>query len=264
MDGAVRRRRRPGSVRQEVERWKANPPSPKKQMKTMKLIKTGKTKDVYKDIDGNYVLKFKDSVTGLSNGQSDPGGNMVVGSVDGVAKGALKMSVYYFELLAKQGILTHYLNSDLPKSEMTVRPVKLFGGDDFKRGGLEFVLRYKASGSFVRRFSLYCREGQELPRVFEATLKDDSSDDPPVTQEILAALGLLAPVQYDIVRNKTIIICDIIKDDLLNRGLELIDIKLEFGMLEGEIALIDEISPGNMRVYQDGKKLDYLSLSGFF
>ena len=230
----------------------------------MKLIKTGKTKDVYKDIDGNYVLIFKDSVTGFSSGQSDPGGNLVVGSVDGVAYGALKMSAYYFELLAKQGIQTHYISSDLSKNEMKVCPVKLFGSGDFTSGGLEFVLRYKASGSFVRRFSLYCREGQKLPKVFEVTLKDDSSDDPPVTQEILAALGLMSPVQYDIVRNKTILICDIIRDDLASRGLELIDIKLEFGLLDGVITLVDEISPGNMRVYKESEKLDYLSLSSLF
>jgi len=37
--------------------------------------------------------------------------------------------------------------------------------------------------------------------------------------------------------------------------------KVEFGLVNGEIALIDEISPGNMRVYRDGKKLDYLEIS---
>ena len=42
---------------------------------------------------------------------------------------------------------------------------------------------------------------------------------------------------------------------------ELIDIKVEFGMVNGEIALIDEISAGNMRVYENNKKLDYLTLA---
>ncbi|MCL2762749.1 MAG: phosphoribosylaminoimidazolesuccinocarboxamide synthase [Treponema sp.] len=221
----------------------------------MELVKTGKTKDVYKLPDGNYLLKFKDTVTGHQPGVSDPGGNKVVGSVEGVGSGALKMSTYYFELMKKRNIPTHYVSADLSKGEMLVRPAVAFGK------GLEFVVRYKAVGSFVRRFGLYCKEGDELPKVFEATLKDDDRDDPPVTREIIVALKLLTPAQYDEIYGETIKICDLIYDDLKSRGLELIDIKVEFGMVDGKIALIDEVSPGNMRVYQDGKKVDYLTLS---
>ena len=224
----------------------------------MELVKSGKTKDVYKLSDGNYLLKFKDTVTGNPTGESDPGGNIVIGSVAGVGSGALKMTVYYFELLKKHNIPTHYISADLSKNEMVVRPAKAFGH------GLEFVVRYKAAGSFVRRFGLYCKEGDELPKVFEATLKDDAHDDPPATREILDALKLLTPARYDRIHGETIKICDIIREDLKARGLELIDIKVEFGLVDGEIALIDEVSAGNMRVYKDGKKLDYLTLSGFF
>ena len=222
----------------------------------MELVKTGKTKDVYKLSDGNYLLKFKDTVTGHPSGESDPGGNVVIGSVAGVGSGALKMSVYYFELLKRHTVHSHYAGADLSKNEMIVRPAAVFGK------GLECVLRYKAAGSFVRRFGAYCKEGDELPEVFEITLKDDDRDDPPATAEILAALKLLTPAQYDEIRREAQKICGIIKDDLKGRGLELIDIKVEFGMVDGKIALIDEISAGNMRVFKDGSKLDYLTLSG--
>jgi len=221
----------------------------------MELVKKGKTKDVYKLPDGNYLLIFKDTVTGHASGESDPGGNLVVGSVAGVGSGALKMSVYYFELLKKNNILTHYVSADISKNEMIVRPAVFFGG------GLEFVLRYKAAGSFTRRFGHYCKEGDPLPKLFEVTLKDDERDDPPVTGEILSALNLMSPAQYEKIHGETVKVCDIIREDLAARGLELIDIKVEFGLVNGEIALIDEISAGNMRVYKDGKKLDYLSLS---
>ena len=115
----------------------------------MELVKVGKTKDVYKLPDGNFLLKFKDTVTGHSSGESDPGGNSVIGSVAGVGSGALKMTVYYFELLKGLNVNTHYVSADLSKDEMIVRPAVVFGS------GLEFVLRYKAVGSFVRRFGLY-------------------------------------------------------------------------------------------------------------
>jgi len=221
----------------------------------MEHIKTGKTKDVYKLPNGNFLLKFKDTVTGHPSGESDPGGNSVVGSIEGVGSEALKVSSYYFELLKRHDIPTHYVSANLSKNEMEVRPAATFGM------GLEFVVRYKAAGSFVRRFGFYCKEGDVLPKIFEATLKDDTHDDPPVTSEILSALKLLTHAQYDEIRGKTIKICDIVNDDLNTRGLELIDIKIEFALVDGEIALIDEISAGNMRVYQNGKKLDYLTLS---
>jgi phosphoribosylaminoimidazole-succinocarboxamide synthase len=224
----------------------------------MELVKTGKTKDVYTLQDGTYLLKFKDTVTGHKSGESDPGGNSVVGSVAGVASGALKMSAYYFELVKNAGIPTHFVSADTQKNEMIVRPAAAFGS------GLEFVLRYKSAGSFVRRFGLYSREGDTLPKIFEVTLKDDAHEDPPATKEILMALGLLSHSQFDEIHDKTVRICDIVYEDLLKRGLELIDIKIEFGIVDGNIALIDEISAGNMRVFKDGKKLDYLSLSEYF
>ena len=221
----------------------------------MELIKTGKTKDVYKSADGNILLKFKDTVTGLESGESDPGGNMVVGTKDGVGSGALKMSVYFFEILKKHNILTHYISADLSKNEMLVQPAQYFGK------GLEFVVRYKAAGSFTRRFGSYCKDGDILPKVFEVTLKDDEREDPPVTKEIITALKILSPGQYDEVYDLTIKICDIIKNEIDKRGLELIDIKVEFGIINGKIALIDEISPGNMRVLRGAEKLDYITLS---
>ena len=221
----------------------------------MELVKTGKTKDVYKLPDGNILLKFKDTITGHSPDQPDPGGNKVIGSVAGVGSGALKMTVYFFELLNKHKISSHYVSSDLAKNEMIVKPAAPFGQ------GLEFVVRYRAVGSFFRRFSLYCREGDELSGVFEVTLKDDAHDDPPATKEILEALKLLSSAQYEKIKSETLKISGIVRDDLKKKGLELFDIKFEFGLVNGEATLIDEISAGNMRVYKDGKKLDYLTLS---
>ena len=221
----------------------------------MELIKTGKTKDVYKLADGSILLKFKDTVTGHASGESDPGGNRVVGKEDGIGSAALGMSVYFFELLKKNNIYSHYISADLSKNEMIVQPAQFFGK------GLEFVVRYKAAGSFTRRFGSYSKDGDILPKIFEVTLKDDEREDPPVTKEILIALKLMTPEQYDEIHELTIKICDMVKNKIDSRGLELIDIKVEFGLINGKIALIDEISPGNMRVLRNGEKLDYITLS---
>jgi len=222
----------------------------------MELLKKGKTKDVYKLKDGNVLFKFKDTVTGHPGGEKDPGGNKVVGEVKGVGNNALRVTTYYFELLKKHKIATHYVSSDIAKGEMTVLPVVFFGK------GLEFVVRFIATGSFYKRFALYCKDGDVLdPCVFESTLKDDDRDDPPANKEILISLKLLTDKQYEDIKCDTLKICNLIKDDLKAKGMVLYDIKLEFGLCKGKVTLIDEISAGNMRVFKDGKKLDYDTLS---
>ena len=50
-------------------------------------------------------------------------------------------------------------------------------------------------------------------------------------------------------------------DDLKTIGLDLWDIKFEFGYNENEVILIDEIASGNMRVYREGKIVDPIELT---
>ena len=59
--------------------------------------------------------------------------------------------------------------------------------------------------------------------------------------------------EYEDLVSLTKEICTIIRDVLKEKGLTLYDIKLEFGKVDGEVVLIDEISGGNMRVYNGDK-----------
>ena len=77
----------------------------------MKKIYEGKTKDVYSLDNGNVMLKFKDDCTG-KDGVFDPGENSVGLKIEGIGRENLKTSVYYFELLKKAGIKTHYVSAD--------------------------------------------------------------------------------------------------------------------------------------------------------
>ena len=76
-------------------------------------------------------------------------------------------------------------------------------------------------------------------------------------------LEILSEDEYETLFSLTKTICEIIKTELAKKGLELYDIKLEFGRigLDGRIALIDELSGGNMRVYQGDKSLSPLELT---
>lgn len=213
----------------------------------MELIYKGKTKDVYKAEGNNVLLKFKDDVTG-EDGVFDPGANTVGLTIEGAGQSGLRMTKFFFEKMAEKKIPTHYVAADLDEVTMTVKSAKMFGK------GLEVICRYRAVGSFLRRYGAYCEEGQPLDAFVEVTLKDDDRNDPPITQDGLAQLGLLTAEEYVTLEALTKQISGVVKDELAAKGLELYDIKLEFGRdgVTGEVMLIDEISGGNMRVYQNG------------
>ncbi len=224
----------------------------------MKKVYTGKTKDVFALDNGNYLLKFKDDCTG-KDGVFDPGENTVGLTIEGVGDVNLRMSKYFFDKINAAGIKTHYINIDLADTTMEVLPAKVFGK------GLEVICRYKAVGSFFRRYGDYIEEGADLDAYVEMTLKNDEKGDPLITKEGLAMLGIMTEEQYESTKEMTRRITKIVADDLLEKGLVLYDIKFEFGYdKDGSVMLIDEIASGNMRVYKDGKYIDPLTLSALF
>ncbi len=224
----------------------------------MKLVYTGKTKNVFALDNGNYLLKFKDDCTG-KDGVFDPGENSIGLTIEGVGDVNLRMSVYFFEKINASGIKTHFVNANFDDTTMEVLPAKVFGK------GLEVICRYKAVGSFFRRYSDYVTEGQDLDAYVEMTFKNDEKGDPLVTKDGLVMLGVMTEKQYDDIKEMTRKITKIVADDLKAKGLDLYDIKFEFGYDAcGEVMLIDEIASGNMRVYKDGKYIDPMTLSKLF
>ena len=221
----------------------------------MKLIYKGKTKDVYQLEDGNCLLKFKDNVTG-KDGVFDPGANTVGLEIEGVGKAGLRLTKFFFEKLNEKGIPTHYIDSDIDEATMTVLPAKMFGK------GVEVICRYRAVGSFIRRYGMYAEEGQHLDAYVEVTLKDDDRDDPLITDQALEMLGIMTKEEYKILEDLTKKIAEVVKDELAKKELELYDIKFEFARVgdDNHIALIDEISGGNMGAYKNGEYVEPIKL----
>ena len=221
----------------------------------MKKIYTGKTKDVFELDNGNVLLKFKDDCTG-KDGVFDPGENTVGLTIEGIGRENLKTSIYYFELLKKAGIKTHYVSANIEESTMEVLPGKVFGH------GLEVICRLVATGSFIRRYGEYIQDGTPLNGGYvECTFKNDAKGDPLVTSEGLEALGVMTQEQFNSMKEQTLKITKIVADDLKTIGLDLWDIKFEFGYNKDEVILIDEIASGNMRVYREGKIVDPIELT---
>ena len=221
----------------------------------MKKIYEGKTKDVYSLENGNVLLKFKDDCTG-KDGVFDPGENAVGLTIEGIGKANLETSVYYFDLLKKAGIKTHYVSADVEAAEMEVLPAKVFGQ------GLEIICRLVATGSFIRRYGEYIADGTPLEGGYvECTFKNDAKGDPLVTSEGLAALGVMTQEMFNSMKEQTLKITKVVADDLKSIGLDLWDIKFEFGYNNGEVILIDEIASGNMRVFRGNEKIDPVELT---
>lgn len=221
----------------------------------MKKVYVGKTKDVYQLYNGNVMLEFKDDCTG-KDGVFDPGENTVGLKIEGIGRANLETSVMFFEILKNEGIKTHYVSADIEKATMEVLPGKVFGK------GLEVICRLVATGSFIRRYGDYIEDGTSLaPGYVETTFKDDEKGDPLVTPDGLAVLGVMNLEQYASMKEQTIKITNIVANELKKKGLDLWDIKFEFGYNGDEVILIDEIASGNMRVYKDGKIVDPVTLT---
>ena len=224
----------------------------------MKLVYTGKTKNVFELENGNYILKFKDDCTG-KDGVFDPGENSVGLTIEGVGDVNLRMTKYFFDKINEAGIRTHFVKANLEDTTMEVLPATVFGK------GLEVICRYKAVGSFFRRYGQYIEQGADLPAYVEMTFKNDELGDPLVTKDGLVVLGVMTEEQYDDIKTMTQQITKIVADDMAEKGLDLYDIKFEFGYdADGKVMLIDEIASGNMRVYKDGEYIDPMTLSELF
>lgn len=220
-------------------------------MNTNEKIYSGKTKDIYALPNGNILLAFKDDVTG-ADGVIDPGANTVIGKVEGKGRKSLAMTDYFFNCLRAASVPTHLVQLDIEQGTMEVRRAEPLGKDVNGFGGLEFVCRTRPWGSFIRRYQQYIRDtAQKLDYLVEITLKDDERGDPLINDDTLVALGLLSPAHLQQAKDITRNVCRIVEADLRGKGLTLIDMKIELGLVDGEVVVIDEISADAMRVMDD-------------
>src|SRR5690625_5177061 len=144
----------------------------------------------------------------------------------------------------------HYIDANLDEVSIVVKDAQMFGY------GLEVICRYHAVGSFYRRYGAYCKEGQPLDGFVEITIKDDERQDPPISKDALIMLNIIQENEYEQIKELTKVISEEVKLELLKKNLYLYDIKFEFRRHKNtnEFMLIDEISGGNMRVYNENNE----------
>lgn len=220
----------------------------------MKLVYRGKTKDIYEAGANSLRMVFTDRVTKNDAGEIDPGGNRLAEeAVPGQGQACLIMSSAIFsEISAKNIAATHMLAFDLSALTMDVLRARMF------RPGLEWVARWVCTGSFLRRYAMVpgVKDGLLLPSpVFEITLKDDAAGDPLIVPSALVALGVVDGKIMDDLLARNAAVMEAIRSMFAARGLDLWDIKIEWGLTEqGQPVIIDEISPGCCRAFKAGTR----------
>ena len=215
-------------------------------MEKKELLYEGKGKKLFATENPEILIsEFKDDLTAF-NAQKK-------GSESG--KGALncKISKILFELLEKNGIETHMV-SVLSDNEMEVKKVSIIP--------IEVVARNIATGSLSKRLGI--ENGKKLPfTLVEFYYKDDSLGDPIINDEHALMMELASKGDLEVLKEKARKVNEALFKFFDEKGLILVDFKLEFGKdVNGKILLADEISPDSCRLW-DKETLEKLDKDRF-
>ncbi len=210
-------------------------------MEKLEMLYEGKAKKVFKTEDEKrYIVEYKDDATAFNG--------LKKGSIGD--KGVInnKMSALLFKMLEQKGIPTHF-EELMNDREMLVKAVEILP--------LEVIVRNVAAGSLAKRLGL--EEGVEMKTaVLEFCYKNDELGDPMINDDHIEAIALATKEQVAIIRDYAFQINHLLITFFIEKGLKLIDFKLEFGVYDGKVILADEISPDTCRLWdaKTNKKMD--------
>lgn len=208
----------------------------------------GKAKILYATEDPQLVIQyFKDDATAF-NAQKR-------GTI--VDKGVVnnQISVHLFQWLEREGVPTHFVKQ-LTDREMLVKRLTIIP--------LEVTIRNIVAGGMAKMLGL--EEGIVLKEpVFEWHYKSDALGDPLINDDHIFALGAATAQELAHIRQQSHRVNDVLKRYFAQRGIDLVDFKLEFGRhpadssalgagRQGKILLGDEISPDTCRFWEQGTK----------
>lgn len=208
------------------------------------LLYEGKGKKVYrvKGHSHQVILFFKDDLT------ADQGKKK--GSFKGKGEICKSISSLIFKYLKKQRIPVHWIE-DLNPKEMLCFKTQIFP--------LEVVVRNRLAGSTARRLGFKEGSAVHQPPLLEFYYKKDELDDPFVSEEQIRRLCLIKNQSFlPLIKKQALRVNEKLKPFFLKAGLELVDFKMEFGLLDKKLLLSDDISPDSCRIWDSrtGFRLD--------
>ena len=111
-------------------------------------------------------------------------------------------------------------------------------------------MRFKACGSIVKRLGVKQNTLFDNP-IIELFYKRDDLGDPIINADHALFLNIVTPGELAELHDTAKRCSAELKTMLETVGIELADIKLEFGRQDGSIVLADEISPDNCRLHDN-------------
>ncbi|MBE9504381.1 MAG: phosphoribosylaminoimidazolesuccinocarboxamide synthase [Proteobacteria bacterium] len=201
-------------------------------MEKREKLYEGKAKIIYSTDDPDLIIQyFKDDATAFNA--------LKKGTIE--SKGIMnnKISEVLFKHLEKNGIPTHFVER-LDDREMVNKKLDIIL--------VEVVARNIVAGSLAKRLGK--EEGEVLPMpIVEYYYKDDALGDPMINMDHIRALNLATDEEMDKIRGYALKVNDLLRKFFDDRGIDLVDYKLEFGRHNGEILLGDEICPDTCRLW---------------
>lgn len=205
------------------------------------LLYEGKAKKVFLTEHPDQVVQyFKDDATAF-NAQKR-------GTI--IEKGVVnnRVSERLFQLLEQSGIRTHFVER-LSEREMLTKKVRIVP--------VEVVVRNVVAGSLAKRLGL--KEGNRIdPAIVEFYYKDDALGDPLVNDDHLRLLNVATPGVLRELRELGHAVNKVLNPFFVERKMQLVDFKLEFGVFHNKLILADEISPDTCRLWDmaTGESMD--------
>ncbi len=202
----------------------------------------GKAKRLYLTDDAQALrMEFKDEATAFNAEKK----------ADFANKGKLNKAItlLMYQMLHEKNVETHLIE-DIDEINLLVKKVDILM--------VEVIVRNVAAGGFSKRLGVAEGTPFKTP-IVEFSYKSDALGDPLINDDYARELGLATPEECQILKEKALVINEVMIDFFLKCGLKLVDFKIEFGKLaDGTIVLADEISPDTCRLWdvETGKKMD--------
>ncbi len=210
----------------------------------MTVLNEGKTKIIYAHPDDpkTVYMRFKDDITAGDGVKHDV--------IEGKALVDWKTNRDIFDYLNRAGVRTHYV--DTPEEKVAL--VKKLD----RKIDLEVVTRRVAAGSILKWGDV--EEGDRFdPLITQFHYKDDSLHDPMLDDGYIDFLiQKKGSDEFRAMFEMNDEIFKILEQAFAHFKVQLIDMKLEYGLVEGEVTLIDEITGGSFRLWPYGKDVPNL------
>jgi phosphoribosylaminoimidazole-succinocarboxamide synthase len=205
-------------------------------LEKLKKIAEGKTKIIYENPDDKKTvfMVFKDDITAGDGVKHDV--------IEGKALVDWQTNRDIFEYLNQKQIRTHYIESPEEK-------VCLVNKLDFKIN-LEVVSRRVAAGSILKWGGEV--EGKRYdPVITQFHYKDDPLHDPMLDESYIDYIiqNKRGGEMFQDMRTLNARIFDVLEAAFASFKVQLIDFKLEYGLIDGKATVIDEITGGSFRLW---------------